>query len=87
MGQQKPLSQLAIPNFTGKSAYLNPSYSGSVVARQRSVADNSASRVGAPQPLRDVARPWLGRQLCMSLCAVVAVAQEVGDYGRGHLGD
>ena len=42
---------------------------------------------GNPSLLCDVARPWLGRELCMSLGAVVAVAQEVGYYGRRYLGD
>lgn len=61
---------------------------GRVGAQRRSIADNSLRTVfGNPSLLWDVARPWLGRELCMSLGAVVAVAQEVGYYGRGYLGD
>ena len=39
------------------------------------------------QPLRDVPRPGLTRQLGVALGAAVAVAQQVGHDGRGHLGD
>jgi hypothetical protein len=37
--------------------------------------------------LRDVARPWLSRRLGVSLGAVVAVAQQLSDYGRWYLSD
>jgi hypothetical protein len=64
------------------------SFRGRVGAQRRSIADNSLRTVfGNPSLLCDVARPWLGRELCMSLGAVAAVAQEVGYYGRGYLGD
>jgi hypothetical protein len=57
------------------------SFRGRVGAQRRSIADNSLRTVfGNPSLLCDVARPWLGRELCMSLGAVVAVAQEVGYY-------
>jgi hypothetical protein len=103
MGQQKPLSQLAIPNLlvtlhiwirrVRASAHVYElavvsSFRGRVGAQRRSIADNSLRTVfGNPSLQCDVARPWLGRELCMSLGAVVAVAQEVGYYGTGYLGD